>query len=441
MMESAYDEMQGMVSPDDFLDPRNRILFETISAMKNKGRDRIDILTLRAALDSRGLLRDAGGEGYIASITSGDTIASNARTYALLVRDCGLRRRIRRIYDRLSEDSDNSSLQISETIDRAGEEIFRLAESGASSDDGTDAPSLIAGTINTIIEKMDGACTDDTVSTGFTRLDSMLTGGFRPSDYVIVAARPSIGKTAFAISMLVHMLKEGKSIVLFSLEMSERQIGNKMLSAAAGVGLRSITKGSFSEAEFLRIEEAGNSLMQSSLRIFSNPGMRIGDIRTKARIMKRRGQCDLIMIDYMGLIESGLRNGTPRYEAMAYVSRMLKIIARELDVPVIALCQVTRDSEEREPMLSNLRDSGSIEQDADIVMFLHRKRELTADEKARSPRNRYGFTLLGTKVIVAKQRNGETGSFILGYTPATTGFADTDVHLDFFEPQSRDKQR
>ena len=153
-------------------------------------------------------------------------------------------------------------------------------------------------------------------------------------------------------------------------------------------------------------------------------------------MLKRKGKADIITIDYIGLIDAGLRNGTPRHEAVAYVSRSLKQLARELDIPIVALSQVTRDSEEREPLLSSLRDSGSIEQDADTVMFLHRKRELTDEDLSKCPKNRRGQVMIGTKVILAKQRNGETGSILTAYIPATASFRDADNSISFIEPDA-----
>lgn len=435
-VQTGYDEVEGILSPDDFSDSRNRIVYETISALKDKGVDYIDFLMIIRELTKNGRLQEAGGESYVSGITSGSIISANIHTYARMVRECSLRRQLRSLSSSWMTESGNTQLRIEDILDKAGEAVFRLAESKARTDEGVDAMDLISKAINIISDKMEGTYNDRSVITGYSKLDIMLNGGFRPQDYVIIAARPSIGKTAFAVSMMLHMLDEGKSVVFYSLEMSDIQIANRMLAAASGVNLRSIIKGSFSETEFDPLLEAGNRLVTEKLTVIDTPNMRLSDIRSTARMLKRKGKADIIIIDYIGLIDAGLRNGTPRHEAVAYVSRSLKQLARELDIPIVALSQVTRDSEEREPLLSSLRDSGSIEQDADTVMFLHRKRELTDEDLSKCPKNRRGQVMIGTKVILAKQRNGETGSILTAYIPATASFRDADNSISFIEPDA-----
>ena len=194
--------------------------------------------------------------------------------------------------------------------------------------------------------------------------------------------------------------------------------------------------GDLAEDEMTRVVDAANSLYPLPLYIIDVPNIKLSDLRAKARMLRRDKKIDCIVIDYIGLIDPGLDPRTPRHEVIATVSKSLKQLARELNIPIIVLCQVSRDSEEREPLLSSLRDSGSIEQDADTVMFLHRKRELTDDDLSRCPKNRRGQVMIGTKVILAKQRNGETGSILTAYIPATASFRDADNSISFIEPDA-----
>ena len=251
---------------------------------------------------------------------------------------------------------------------------------------------------------MDGQLDDDSVRSGFDILDKYTNGGFKPQDYIVVAARPSIGKTAFGVSMIRNMLRDTEReqrVAFFSLEMPASQITERLLANLSHVNLRNIAQATFAPDEFTRVLNAADTLYSKELYIVDVPNIKLNDLRAKARLLKREHDITVIMIDYIGLIDPELGAQVPRHEVIATVSRSLKSLARELKIPIIVLCQVSRDSEEKAPILSNLRDSGSIEQDADVVM---------------------------------------TGEFKVGYNAQTTSFEQVVQTADFIEPQAPEKR-
>lgn len=279
---------------------------------------------------------------------------------------------------------------------------------------------------------MTGKFVNDVYASGFDKLDSMMDGGFHPTDYIIIAARPSIGKTAFALSIIRNMISPPNryKVAFFSLEMSGLQVSQRLLSSVSNVSLKKIRGAKFlpsDDRDFENIISASSKLSDCDLSIYDTPNMKLTEIRSAARKQKRENGVNAIIIDYIGLIDSGLDSTVPRYEQVAYVSRNLKALARELQIPVIVLCQVNREAEDnvKEPQLNNLRDSGAIEQDADLVMFLHRSRK--TDKTKLQKDNSGNYTIQPTKVIVAKQRNGETGVFTVGFKTDSASFENTEV--------------
>ena len=276
------------------------------------------------------------------------------------------------------------------------------------------------------------------VETGFDVLDSATDGGFRPTDFIIIAARPSIGKTAFATSIIQNMVSKGNSnadsysVAFYSLEMSGVQVCQRLISGISKVPLKQIRNATFGgckDRNFNRMMEASNKLYDRNLFIFDTPNMKLSEIRSSARRLKRERGLQAMFIDYIGLIDAELDATVPRFEQVASVSRSLKALARELEIPVVVLCQVSRDAEgdKNEPQLNNLRDSGAIEQDADVVMFLHRTRKVDPEKLVKDKEG--NPTLMPTKLIIAKQRNGETGEFKIGFRPVTASFENIDQNV------------
>ena len=444
MKEDAFDTVSSIIGANDFYHPINGEIFRAIAKMKEISSDTVDIITLTEFLRKNGTLEKAGGLAYIASLTESVNVTANTAEYARMVKEMSLRRSVLSMSSALSEKAFDATEDIYKTLDEGQANMLQLSLSGSTAEEEYSIGNAVSSVIDRIMKKMDGQLDDDSVRSGFDILDKYTNGGFKPQDYIVVAARPSIGKTAFGVSMIRNMLRDTEReqrVAFFSLEMPASQITERLLANLSHVNLRNIAQATFAPDEFTRVLNAADTLYSKELYIVDVPNIKLNDLRAKARLLKREHDITVIMIDYIGLIDPELGAQVPRHEVIATVSRSLKSLARELKIPIIVLCQVSRDCEEKAPILSNLRDSGSIEQDADVVMFLHRKRILSEEEKQRNAKDSEGrATLQVTKVIVAKQRNGETGEFKVGYNAQTTSFEQVVQTADFIEPQVPEKR-
>ena len=445
MREDAYDTVSEKLDAADFYQPMNGVIFSAITKMKETSNQAIDFITLIDFLKKEGSLDKAGGIAYIASLTESVNVTSNVEQYAAIVKEMSIRRAVLSMSTSFSEKAMDATADILSVLDQGQSEMLQLSLTGSTAETDYSISSAVSSVVDRIIKKMDGTLADDSVPSGFDILDKYTNGGFKPQDYIVVAARPSIGKTAFGVSMIRNMIRDTdreQRVAFFSLEMPASQITERLLANISHVNLRNIAQADLSsEDSFERVMNAADILFSKKLYIIDVPNIRLNELRAKARALKREKDITVLMIDYIGLIDPGLGSQTPRHEVIATVSRSLKSLARELKIPIIVLCQVSRDSEEKAPILSNLRDSGSIEQDADVVMFLHRKRILSEEEKQRNAKDSEGrATLQVTKVIVAKQRNGETGEFKVGYNAATTSFEQVVQTADFIEPMPPEKR-
>ena len=443
MNEEAFDNVSQIVSASDFYHPANGVIFTAISQMKQTTGFAVDIITLTDYLSKNGELEKAGGLGYVSQLTESDAIYSNAENYARIIKEDSIRRSIIGLSSNLGDLATDPRENVYSVLDHGETMLMNLSKNGS-----VDAKSYFIGnTVNDIIariqSKLEGTFKEDTIETGFTYLDKMTNGGFRPEDYIVLAARPSIGKTAFAVSLCRNMVANDVRVAFFSLEMPASAITVRLLANISRIATTKIMNADFTGGELARVMDAANRLYSKNLFIVDVPNISLGDLRAKARSMKRDHDIQCIMIDYIGLIDPGLDSRVPRHEVIATVSKSLKQLARELKVPIVVLCQVSRDSEEKTPILSNLRDSGSIEQDADLVMFLHRKRSLSPEELEKNSKDSEGKpTLQSTKVIIAKQRNGETGEFLVGYNRSITAFENVDNSTAvFFEPTPPEKRK
>lgn len=441
--EEAYDSVSQLVSASDFYQPANAEIFTAIARMKESSfAFTVDIVTLVDYLKKQNRLEKAGGIAYISSLTDSNTIISNSEQYAKIVKELSVRRQLITLTSDVNNSAYDESNNIYDVLDSSESSMMKLSEEGSIDKEDYSISSIVSGVIQTMMSRISGEAEDDSVPTGFQILDKYTNGGFKPQDYIVVAARPGIGKTAFGVSMIRNMIREyKKSVAFFSLEMPASQITIRLLGTISKVNTSNISRGDLSEDETTRVVDAANTLYPLPLYIIDVPNIKLSDLRAKARMLRRDKHIDCIVIDYIGLIDPGLDSRTPRHEVIAAVSKSLKQLARELKIPIIVLCQVSRDSEEREPMLSNLRDSGSIEQDADVVMFIHRARTLSEEDKQNLAKDSNGRAVLQiTKIIVAKQRNGETGSFKVGYNANTTSFEEVSQSEIFREPVLPDKK-
>ncbi len=398
--------------PDRFYSLQNQKVFTAILSLFNKGQ-RGDILTIIEELRATGDLDSSGGASYITSLTDTVPTSANVEYYAKIVLDQAVRRDLLKLSANLVMQSHDETVNSRAVLEEAQKEIFNLTDSNSSHTIKT-TPELI----NRAIEMIDNLYKNKTaitgVETGFSELDRM-TSGFQPSELVILGARPSIGKTAMALSMAQNIAITKKiPTAFFSLEMSDMQLIQRLLVQEARIRSEYLRTGRLTLDDFQKLQNAAGRIYEAPLYIVDTPNMKLLDLRALARRIKAQHNIQIIFIDYITLITSE-NSAIPRHEQIAEISRSLKSLARELQIPVVVLSQVRRDSEGKQPTLADLRESGSIEQDADVVMFLHRERTSSSAEDQKN-------LTIETQLILAKQRNGPTGIIDLVFIPQYTKF-------------------
>ena len=403
----AMSDVISKLKPERFYATRNQIIFEALTKLfaKNIQGDTISLLN---ELTVEGNLEKAGGAAYIASLTDTVPSAANIDYYADLVIDRALRRDLIKISTEIKASAFELNRDSQTILDSAEQKVFALAERNETTEIHS-AKEIMIKEIEIIESRYKNKNSFTGIPTGFATLDTY-TSGFQNSELIIIGARPSIGKTALALSMMQHICIERKIPTgFFSLEMPYTSIGMRFLSQEARVSMSKIRSGMLKIDDIKKIQEAASRWYEAPFRIVDTPNMRLLDLRAMARRMVHNFGVKIIFIDYIGLITVE-DTSAPVYEQVSEISKSLKALARELDIPIVALCQVARDAEGQEPNLAQLRGSGSIEQDADVVMFLHRDRlkEEVGSQEA--------------KIILAKQRDGATGDINIMYLPGFTKF-------------------
>ncbi|MBP5451878.1 MAG: replicative DNA helicase [Treponema sp.] len=410
----SVNEVVLYIRASHFYDQRNQIIFDSLvhlSESSVKG----DMLTLIDDLTKRGKLDAAGGVSYISSLTDMVPTSANIDYYANIVLDQAIRRNLIRISSEIKAESYDETRESRKILEEAEQKIFKLTDTNESSSI-YELKDVITPTIELIDMRYKQKGTFSGIPSGITELDSM-TGGFQDSEMIIVGARPSMGKTALALSMMQHIAIEGKTPCgFFSLEMSATQICQRLLSQIARIQGRKIRDGILRLEDFAAIQNAAGMCYEAPLYIVDTPNMKLLDLRTMARRMKALHDVKIIFIDYIGLITSE-NEDAPVYEQQSAISKSLKSLARELNIPIVVLCQVARSAEGKEPGLNELRGSGSIEQDADVVIFIHGDRK---GKKADGDGDEEYNPVQERKLVIAKQRNGPIGDvpvlFIASYT-------------------------
>ena len=404
--------------PDDFYTEENRRIFETVYSMFNNAM-RIDAVTVLDQLKSAGLYDDAGGRAYLMQLMDVTPTAAGVQEYAAIVRDKSMLRAIAAAcaeIEKLAFEGGGTAADIAELAEqkiynvRQGREIKGL--------------SHIKSVIMDLYAQLDERSRSDSdipgISTGFRDLDHALTG-LNKSDLILVAARPGMGKTAFALNIALNAAKSSKKdVVVFQLEMSKDQLASRFLASEALIESQKLKTGNLAEDDWIKIARATNVLAKTRIYVDDNPAITVAEIKAKCR---RLGEgLGLIVIDYLQLMQSGGRKSDNRTQEVAEISRSLKIMAKELNVPVVCLSQLSRAAEQRadkKPMLSDLRESGAIEQDADIVMFIYRDDYYNEDSEDKNV----------AEIIIAKNRHGATGSVHLQWIGQYTTFSSQDrVH-------------
>lgn len=422
------DEVVMVLRPDDFYDDAHRKLFEHMLEMHDAGR-KIDVPLLVENLKRGGVYETIGGAPFLARVVDSVATAAHVNYYADIVRhDATCRSLINSCTEILQEAyTPNSNAQ--ELLGRAEQRIFSILERGNSASL-SDIRDILHDAMDRIDARMKGEHLAGGVETGFTEFDN-LTGGLHNSELVILAARPSMGKTALAMNIAEHVALKVKSPVLFvSLEMSSIELADRMLCSVSEVNGARLRNGTISKDDRRRLVETASSMSECPLFVDDSPSRTVSEIAAAARRVKRReGALGVIVIDYLQLIEPDNSND-PRQEQVAKMARRLKGLAREVDVPVLCLAQLNRQAElakENRPRLSHLRESGAIEQDADVVMFVHR------EEYFRTAEEREQFAGQA-EIIIAKQRNGPIGEIELVWRKEFTRFGNpAPQHYDEFD--------
>ncbi len=408
---SAISNVISLLDSDRFYSYQNKMIYE---AMISLFRQNIhgDTLSLINELTKIGKLEEAGGAAYVAALTDTVPTSSNVEYYAKIVLDEATRRDLIKLSSEIKASSFDATRESRHILEDAEKKIFGLSDRNQTTKV-YDMKHIMNATVTEIERRYKAKSSFTGIPTGFAKLDTM-TSGFQNSELIILGARPSIGKTAMALSMMQHIAIEKKiPCGFFSLEMSFEMIGQRLLSQESRIAGNKLKGGFLRIEDFQKLQDAAGRCWDSPLYVVDTPNMQLLDLRAMARRMAVNQGVKIIFIDYIGLIATENPNA-PVYEQVSEVSKSLKALARELCIPIVALCQVARGAEGNEPNLAQLRGSGSIEQDADVVMFLHRDRIKTAEQEANPAQD--------AKLIIAKQRNGPTGDVDLIYLSPYTKF-------------------
>jgi len=404
----------------------HRRVFRAMLALSERG-EVIDPLTLTEELSRKNELEAAGGREYIAYLVDVVPTAANVEYHAKIVREKALRRRLIEVSTAIVSEAFDSALPAAELLDAAEHSIFEVNQSR-----GTEGFTRVKELMYEAMERIEqlhlAGESVTGVSSGFHDLDE-LTAGFQPSELVIIAARPSMGKTAFVLNIAQNAALDAKTpVAFFSLEMSKQSLLQRMLTSEARVDAQRLRKGKLRDDEFVQLGRAAGLLSQAPVWIDDTPAISLLEMRSKARRLKAENDIGMIVVDYLQLMQ-GPASSENRQQEISTISRSLKALARELRVPVIALSQLSRAPEQRagdnkRPQLSDLRESGAIEQDADVVMFLYRQEYYDVLEgKDPSVPDKDGKTSQGlAEVIIGKQRNGPTGNVTLFFNRQYTRF-------------------
>ncbi len=418
MDSETFLDVSEIISEEDFYDEAHK---EIYSAMKelHLALKPIDIITVADCLSRRHSLEAAGGRAYITALADAVPTSANAKEYARIVHEKASLRKLISSASGIVKSCYEESLEADTILDNAEQTILSIAQE-KQSNSYTEIGDVMKANLEAIIKAHEQGGQIPGLATGFTDLDRKLSG-LAKSDFIIVAARPSMGKTAFAINIAQNVaLKKDAHVVIFSLEMSKELLGMRMISMEARVDSQKLKTGEVSADDLSDINRAVERISKADIEIDDTPGIGVMEIRNKCRRISAKKPIDLIVIDYLQMMTMGT-SFENRQQEVSNISRYLKQLAREMKCPVICLSQLSRAVEQRQgkhkPILSDLRESGAIEQDADIVMFLYRE-DYYKDKDAEPSNN--------CEIIIAKNRNGETGSVMLTWLPRFTRFANLE---------------
>jgi replicative DNA helicase len=407
--------------PEDFYRAAHQKIFNAMLKLNDEGKA-VDLITVTEELAAAKLLEDTGGVSYLSELAASVPTAANIEYYARIIEEKSLLRRLIRTATSIAQDGYTREDEVETVLSEAEKSILEVAQrknAGAFHN----IKDVLVRTYDNI-ESMHASVGEITgIATGFTELDKM-TAGFQRNDLIIVGARPSVGKTAFALNISQNVAtKTGENVAIFSLEMGAEQLVMRMLCAEGNIDAQRLRTGSLTDEDWGKLTMAMGSLSNAGIFIDDTPGVRVNDIRAKCRRLKQEHGLGMILIDYLQLILGSGRSGENRQQEVSEISRSLKQLARELQVPIIALSQLSRGVEQRQdkrPMMSDIRESGSIEQDADIVAFLYRDDYYDKESENKNI----------IEIIIAKQRNGPTGTVSLAFVKEYNKFVNLERRFD-----------
>jgi len=413
----AWDQVADRVSEDDFYRRNHQLIFSAVRDLAEVNSP-FDVVTVSESLDRRSQLEEVGGLAYLSTLARNTPSAANIQTYARIVRDRSILRELVHVGTRVADSAYNPDGRTTETLlDEAESYVFEIAERGARGRQGfRGMPELLSETVDRIERLIDQDDEYTGLPTGFTDLDQK-TGGLQASDLVIVAARPSMGKTTFAMNIAeTAAIKHQRPVAVFSMEMSADQLTMRLLSSLGQIEQGRLRNGRLDDTDWSRLSSAVSLLQGAPIFVDDTPALTPTDLRARCRRLKReKGDLGLVVVDYLQLMQSPNGARENRTNEISEISRGLKALARELNVPVMALSQLNRSLEQRpnkRPVMSDLRESGAIEQDADVILFIYRDEVYNEDSEYKGL----------AEVITGKQRNGPTGQDMLVFQGEFTRF-------------------
>ena len=416
----AFHNASELITEADFYRDAHRKIFSRMAALAERG-DAIDLVTLKEEMSRAGELERAGGVAYLSSLVEGVPHATNVPYYARIVKDKAVLRNLISAANRISQAAFDQPEETQSVLDEAEKSIFEIAED-ALHVGFEPVSSIIKTAFKTIDELSEKKELITGIPTGFVEFDE-LTSGLQSSDLIIVAARPAMGKTSFCMNIAQYVgLKTGKTVGVFSLEMSKEQLVLRMLCGEARVDMHKLRSGFLSEKDWAKLVQGVSDMSQAKVFIDDTASISVMEMRAKTRRLKLEHGLDLVIVDYLQLMQ-GRGRFENRTQEISNISRSLKGLAKELKVPIVALSQLSRATESRgghRPQLSDLRESGALEQDADLVVFIFREEEYNA-----TPDNR-GIA----ELVIGKQRNGPTGSIKMAFIKEYTRFENLEWRHD-----------
>lgn len=415
MDRDAITVASEILSAEDFYQKQYGILFETMTELYTEGKP-VDLITLQNRLREKDVPPEVSSLEFVRDMITTVPTSANVRYYAEIVSEKALMRRLIHVNEEIAAACYAGKDRVEDILEDTEKKIFQVLQR-RTNDEFVPIKEVVLNALDKIeaASRMKGSVTG--MATGFIDLDYK-TSGFQPSDLILIAARPSMGKTAFVLNIAEYMaFRSNETVAIFSLEMSKEQLVNRLFALESRVDSQLLRTGNLSDNDWASLIEAAGVIGRSNLIIDDTPGISVSELRSKCRKFKLEHNLGIIMIDYLQLMQGSSRRSESRQQEISDISRSLKEIARELQVPVVALSQLSRAVEQRpdhRPMLSDLRESGAIEQDADVVMFLYRDDYYNHDSEKKDV----------AEVIIAKQRNGPIGTVELAWLPRFTKFAN-----------------